>query len=80
MLSRLRESRVVPAVLLVLAVGLVAWLLVPMVWSGEDSAGEPVSSQPEVAQTPEPPQEEPEAPAPAVENRNVASYSAFQSK
>ncbi len=76
MLSRLRENRVVPAALLVLAVGVVAWLLIPVVWGGGDSAGEPVSSQPEVAQTPD----EPEDPAPAVENRNVASYSAFQSK
>lgn len=79
MLSRLRESWIVPAALLVLAVGVVAWLLVPLVWGGEDSAEEPVSSQPEFAQQPEePPQPGPEDPG--VESRNVASYAAFESK
>lgn len=79
MLSRLRESWIVPAALLVLAVGVLVWFLLPVVWGGENSAGEPVSSQPEVAQQPEePPQTE--DPAPGVESRNVASYSAFEGK
>lgn len=80
MLSRLRESllrdnRVLPVALAVLAVLIFAWVIFGLVFGGDDQAQ--VANQEIAAQSPE---SGTDPAAPEVENRNVDSYAAYAAK
>ena len=71
----LRDNKVIPAVLALLALFVFAWVVAGIFL---DTPEEPVSNQTNFAQ-----QEDaggPEPPAPEIENRDVESYAAYQSK
>ena len=79
----LRDNKVVPAVLALLALLIFAWILTGALIGGEpDETGTgqvaTQASQPQAAQDSE--SEGPETPAPGVENRDTDSYSAFEKK
>ena len=79
----LRDNKVVPAVLALLALLIFAWILTGALIGGEpDETGTgqvaTQASQPQAAQDSE--SEGPETPAPGVENRDTDSYSAFKKK
>jgi hypothetical protein len=78
----LRDNKVIPLVLALLALFVLAWMVAGIFLSGSDE--KPPSNRADVAQSQnsgaknEPPA--PESLAPEVENRNVDSYAAYQSK
>ncbi|HZG64933.1 MAG TPA: hypothetical protein VEY13_15725 [Rubrobacteraceae bacterium] len=79
----LRDNKVVPALLALLALLIFAWILTGALMGGEpDETGTgqvaTQASQPQAAQDSE--SEGPETPAPGVENRDTDSYSAFEKK
>ncbi len=72
----LRDNRVIPPVLAVLALLVFAWV-VAGIFLG-DSDGEQVSSEANFAQSEDQPGTDP--PAPEIQNRDAESYAAYQSK
>ena len=75
----LRNNRVVPVVLSVLALLIFAWLIAGFLI--EDPSEEETSKGAVLSQAPEEPQGgTPETPAPEVENRDTDSYAVFESK
>ena len=72
----LRDNKVIPLVLALLALFVLAWMVAGVFLSGPDE--EPVSNRADVAQSQNSGATEPLAPE--VENRNVDSYAAYQSK
>jgi hypothetical protein len=72
----LRDNRVIPLVLALLALLVFAWIVAGAFLSGPDE--EPAPDQAEVAQSQDPGVSD--SPAPEVENRNVDSYAAYQFK
>ena len=77
----LRDNKVIPLVLALLAFFVLAWMLAGIFLSGSDE--EPTPNRADVAQSQNSGANEsltPESPAPEVENRNVDSYAAYQSK
>ena len=72
----LRDNRVIPLVLALLALLVFAWV-VAGIFLG-DPEGEQVSSEANFAQSQDQPGTDP--PAPEIENRNADSYAAYQSK
>lgn len=69
----LRDNKVLPPVLAVLALFVFAWIVAGSFIGGGDD--EPISSREDIAQS-----EGAQPPAPEVENPNVDSYAAYQSK
>ena len=78
----LRDNKVIPAVLAVLALLVFAWIIAGALIGGPaEEGGEKVASQAALSQSPEgPDRESAETPAPGVENRDTESYSAFEKK
>jgi hypothetical protein len=78
----LRDNKVIPLVLALLALFVLAWMVAGIFLSGSDE--EPPANRADVAQSQNSvAKNEPLAPeplAPEVENRNVDSYAAYQSK
>jgi len=75
----LRDNKVVPAVLAILALLDFAWLVVGAFMGG--GSNEEAANQVSLAQDEEEPDSgDAESPAPGVENRDTDSYSAFESK
>jgi hypothetical protein len=72
----LRDNKVIPLVLALLALFVLAWMVAGVFLSGPDE--EPVSNRADVAQSQNSGASDPLAPE--VENRNVDSYAAYQSK
>ncbi len=72
----LRDNRVIPLVLALLALLVFAWVVAGIFLGDPD--GEQVSSQANFAQSEDQPGSDP--PAPEIENRNADSYAAYQSK
>ena len=72
----LRDNKVIPVVLALLALFVFAWVVAGTFFGGTDE--EPVSNRAEVAQIQDPGTADP--PAPEVENRDVDSYAAYQFK
>ena len=72
----LRDNRVIPLVLALLALLVFAWVVAGIFLGDPD--GEQVSSEANFAQSEDPPGTDP--PAPEIENRNADSYAAYQSK
>jgi hypothetical protein len=72
----LRDNKVIPVVLALLALLVVAWIIAGAFLGGPDE--EQVSNRAEVAQTRDPAFADP--PAPEVENRDADSYAAYQFK
>src|SRR3712207_9556833 len=72
----LRENRVIPLVLALLALLVFAWVVAGLLLGEPD--GEQVSSQANLAQSQDQPGVDP--PAPEIENRDADSYAAYQSK
>jgi hypothetical protein len=72
----LRDNRVIPIVLALLALLVFAWIVAGAFLGGP--AKEPVSNRAEVAQAQNPPTSDP--PAPEVENPDVDTYAAYQFK
>src|SRR5829696_2371682 len=72
----LRDNKVIPAVLALLALLVFAWIIAGTFLGGPD--GEQVSNRAEVAQTRDPAFADP--PAPEVENRDADSYAAYKFK
>lgn len=72
----LRDNKVLPPVLAVLALFVVAWILAGVFMGGPDQ--EPVAHKADLAQSNDAPGPEPAAPG--VENRDVDSFSAYRSK
>jgi hypothetical protein len=73
----LRDNRVIPIVLALLALLVFAWIVADA-FLGGGPAKEPVSNRAEVAQAQNPPTSDP--PAPEVENPDVDTYAAYQFK
>lgn len=69
----LRDNKVIPPVLAVLALFVFAWILAGSFIGGPDD--EPVSNRGDIAQS-----QGGQAPAPEIENPNADSYAAYQSK
>ena len=77
----LRDNKVIPLVLALLALFVLAWMAAGIFLSGSDE--EPTPNRADVAQSQNSGANEsltPESLAPEVENRNVDSYAAYQSK
>jgi Bacterial TSP3 repeat len=72
----LRDNRVLPPVLALLALLVFAWVVAGIFLGGPND--EQTSNRGDVAQSENPPANE--SPAPEVENRNAESYAAYQSK
>ena len=72
----LRDNRVIPLVLALLALLVFAWVVAGLFLGDPD--GEQVSSEANFAQSEDQPGTDP--PAPEIENRNADSYAAYQSK
>ena len=72
----LRDNKVIPVVLALLALLVFAWIVAGAFFGGPDE--EQVSNRAEVAQAPDPAFADP--PAPEVENRDADSYAAYQFK
>ena len=72
----LRDNKVLPPVLAVLALFVVAWILAGVFMGGADQ--NPVAHKADLAQSNDAPGPEPAAPG--VENRDVDSFSAYRSK
>src|SRR3712207_4942340 len=72
----LRDNRVIPLVLALLALLVFAWVVAGIFFGEPD--GEQVSSEANFAQSEDQPGTDP--PAPEIENRNADSYAAYQSK
>jgi hypothetical protein len=72
----LRDNRVIPIVLALLALLVFAWIVAGEILGGPDE--EPVSNRAEVAQAQNPPTSDPLAPE--VENPDVDTYAAYQFK
>ena len=72
----LRDNRVIPLVLALLALLVFAWVVAGIFLGDPD--GEQVSSEANFAQSEDQPGTDP--PAPEIENRNADSYAAYQSK
>ncbi|CAN5832243.1 hypothetical protein BH18ACT11_BH18ACT11_04190 [soil metagenome] len=72
----LRDNRVLPPVLAVLALFVLAWILAGAFMGGTDQ--KPVAHKADLAQSNDAPGPEPAAPG--VENRDVDSYAAYRSK
>ena len=72
----LRDNRIIPLVLALLALLVFAWVLAGIFLGDPD--GEQVSSEANFAQSEDQPGTDP--PAPEIENRNADSYAAYQSK
>jgi len=72
----LRDNKVIPAVLALLALLVFAWIIAGTFLGGSDE--EQVSNRAEVAQTRDPAFADP--PAPEVENRDADSYAAYKFK
>jgi hypothetical protein len=72
----LRDNKVIPVVLALLALLVLAWIIAGAFLGGPDE--EQVSNRAEVAQTRDPAFADP--PAPEVENRDADSYAAYQFK
>jgi hypothetical protein len=72
----LRDNKVIPLVLALLALFVFAWIVAGAFLGGPDEESAP--DQAEVAQSQDP--GVPDSPAPGVENRNVDSYAAYQFK
>jgi hypothetical protein len=72
----LRDNKVIPTVLALLALLVFAWIVAGAFFGGPDE--EQVSNRAEVAQTQDPAFADP--PAPEVENRDADSYAAYQFK
>jgi len=72
----LRDNKVIPLVLALLALFVLAWMVAGVYLSGSDE--EPTSNRADVAQSQNSGATDPLAPE--VENRNVDSYAAYQSK
>jgi Bacterial TSP3 repeat len=72
----LRDNKVIPLVLALLALFVLAWMVAGVFLSGSDE--EPVSNRADVAQSQNSGASDPLAPE--VENPNVDSYAAYQSK
>ena len=72
----LRDNRVIPLVLALLALLVFAWVVAGIFIGDPD--GEQVSSESNLAQSGDQPGTDP--PAPEIENRNADSYAAYQSK
>jgi hypothetical protein len=72
----LRDNKVIPLVLALLALFVFAWVVAGAFLSGPDEESAP--DQAEVAQAQDP--GVPDSPVPEVENRNVDSYAAYQFK
>lgn len=72
----LRDNKVIPLVLALLALFVLAWMVAGVFLSGSDE--EPVSNRADVAQSQNSGDSDPLAPE--VENPNVDSYAAYQSK
>jgi hypothetical protein len=72
----LRDNRVIPLVLALMALLVFAWVVAGVFLGGPE--GEQVSSQANFAQSEDQPGTDP--PAPEIENRNADSYAAYQSK
>ena len=70
----LRDNKVIPVVLALLALFVFAWVVAGALLGGPDE--KPVSNRGEVAQAQDPP----DPPAPEIQNRNLDSYAAYQSK
>jgi len=83
----LRDNKVLPAVLAVLAVLILAWVVADTVWNaGGDGANEEqaIREQANVAQVPDDGEnaapEDPQTPAPGTENRDAESFAVFETK
>ncbi len=72
----LRNNRVIPPVLAVLALFVFAWVVAGIFFGGPDD--KQVSNQANFAQSQDQPGSDP--PAPEIENRNADSYASYQSK
>ena len=72
----LRDNKVIPVVLALLALFVFAWVVAGALLGGPEE--EPVSDQAEVAQAQDPAAVDPAAPE--VQNRNLDSYAAYQFK
>ena len=72
----LRDNKVLPPVLALLALVVFAWIVAGVFFDGSD--GERVSNQANVAQSQNIPGEDPIAPE--AENRDVESYAAYRNK
>jgi Bacterial TSP3 repeat len=72
----LRDNKVIPLVLALLALLVFAWIVAGIFLTGPDE--EPASNRANVAQSQDPGVSDP--PAPEVENPNVESYAAYQFK
>ena len=72
----LRDNRVLPPVLALLALFVVAWILAGALMGGTDQ--DPVAHRADLAQAESDPGPDPRAPG--VENRDVDSYAAYRSK
>jgi hypothetical protein len=72
----LRDNKVIPLVLALLALFVFAWVVAGALLSGPDE--ESAQDQAEVAQAQDP--GVPDSPAPEIENRNADSYAAYQFK
>ena len=70
----LRDNKVIPVMLALLALFVFAWVVAGALLDGPDE--KPVSNRGEVAQAQDPP----DPPAPEIQNRNLDSYAAYQSK
>jgi hypothetical protein len=73
----LRDNRVIPLVLALLALFVLAWIVAGVFLSGPGEE-EPAANQANVAQSQD--LDAPDPLAPEVENRNVESFAAYQSK
>jgi hypothetical protein len=74
----IRDNRVLPPVLAVLALAVFAWIVAGL-FVGTPGSEEPASNRADLVQA-EDPTPRNESPAPEIENRNVDSYAAYRSK